>query len=231
MRSKHVEAHFGHRVGWLRASVLGANDGLVSVASLMVGVAAGGASGETLMLTGIAGLIAGAMSMAAGEYVSVSSQADSEVGDIAREKTELAADPKSELDELTAVYVKRGLTLLLAHEVAKELTAVNALQAHKQDELGISDAMQAKPMQAALSSAAAFAVGAAIPLLTAAFTPAAAALLTVSIATSVSLIVLGAAAAWVGGASMIKGAIRVTFWGLFALAITGAAGKFFGVST
>lgn len=183
------------------------------------------------MLTGIAGLIAGAMSMAAGEYVSVSSQADSEVGDIAREKTELAADPKSELDELTAVYVKRGLTLLLAHEVAKELTAVNALQAHKQDELGISDAMQAKPMQAALSSAAAFAVGAAIPLLTAAFTPAAAALLTVSIATSVSLIVLGAAAAWVGGASMIKGAIRVTFWGLFALAITGAAGKFFGVST
>jgi vacuolar iron transporter family protein len=230
LRAKHVEIHFGHRVGWLRASVLGANDGLVSVASLMVGVATGGASGQTLMLTGIAGLIAGAMSMAAGEYVSVSSQADSEAGDIAREKAELIANPGFELEELTAVYIKRGLTDSLAHEVAAQLMKVNALRAHTQDELGITNTMQARPMQAALSSAAAFAAGASIPLVTAAVTPVENMLVAMGLATGLTLLALGATAAWAGGASLIKGATRVTFWGLFAMAITAMAGKYFGAS-
>jgi vacuolar iron transporter family protein len=230
LRAKHVEVHVGHRAGWLRASVLGANDGLVSVAGFMVGVAAGGASGQPLVPTGVAGLIAGAMSMVACEYVSVSSQADNETGDIARAQAELIANPEFEREELTAVYVKRGLTQSLAHDVATQLMTVDALQAHAQNELGITDTMRGKQIQAALSSAAAFAAGAAIPLLTDALTPVPALLFSMSIASGVTLIALGATAAWAGGASLIKGAVRVTFWVLFAMAITAAAGKYFGAS-
>jgi vacuolar iron transporter family protein len=230
MRAKHVEVHFGHRIGWLRAAVLGANDGVVSVASLIVGVAAGGAGHEALLLTGIAGLIAGAMSMAAGEYVSVSSQSDTEAADIAREKRELVANPEFELNELTAHYVARGLDQPLARAVAEKLTAVDALGAHQQDELGITNALQARPIQAALSSAAAFSIGAAVPLIASALTPSARLLLTTTIVSVLSLVILGVLSAWAGGASMTKGAMRVTFWGVFAMALTAAAGKFFGAS-
>jgi vacuolar iron transporter family protein len=229
MRAKHVEVHFGHRVGWLRAAVLGANDGVVSVASLIVGVAAGGASNQTLLLTGVAGLIAGAMSMAAGEYVSVSSQADTEAADIAREKVELAANPQFELAELTKHYVERGLDDSLAKAVAEKLMSIDALKAHTRDELGITDALQARPIQAAASSAAAFSIGAAIPLVAAMFAKPPVVVLTTTIVTIVSLLLLGVLSAWAGGASILKGAVRVTFWGIFAMSLTAAAGKFFGV--
>jgi vacuolar iron transporter family protein len=230
MRAKHIEVHYGHRVGWLRAAVLGANDGVVSVASLIVGVAAGGASGQTLLLTGVAGLIAGAMSMAAGEYVSVSSQSDTEAADIAREKGELAANPDFEIAELTNLYVQRGLDDSLARTVAEKLMSVDALKAHARDELGITEVLQARPIQAAASSAAAFSVGAAIPLLAAMFAKTTAVTLTTTVVTVMALVLLGVLSAWAGGASKLKGAVRVTFWGVFAMSLTAAAGKFFGVS-
>jgi vacuolar iron transporter family protein len=230
MRAKHIEVHYGHRVGWLRAAVLGANDGVVSVASLIVGVAAGGASGQTLLLTGVAGLIAGAMSMAAGEYVSVSSQSDTEAADIAREKGELAANPDFEIAELTNLYVQRGLDDSLARTVAEKLMSVDALKAHARDELGITEVLQARPIQAAASSAAAFSVGAAIPLLAAMFAKTTAVTLTTTVVTVMALVLLGLLSAWAGGASKLKGAVRVTFWGVFAMSLTAAAGKFFGVS-
>ncbi len=230
MRAKHVEVHYGHRVGWLRAAVLGANDGVVSVASLIVGVAAGGATHQALLLIGIAGLIAGAMSMAAGEYVSVSSQSDTEAADIAREKRELAANPEFELAELTNHYVARGLDRELAKTVAEKLTSVDALSAHTRDELGITDALQARPIQAAISSAAAFAIGAAVPLLAAMLSKPSIIVATTVMVTIVSLVLLGVLSAWAGGASKLKGAVRVTFWGIFAMSLTAAAGKFFGVS-
>jgi vacuolar iron transporter family protein len=230
MRSKHIEVHYGHRVGWLRAAVLGANDGVVSVASLIVGVAAGGASGQALLLTGVAGLTAGAMSMAAGEYVSVSSQADTEAADIAREKGELAANPELELLELTKHYVARGLDHSLAKSVAEKLSSVDALKAHTHDELGITEALQARPIQAAVFSAAAFSAGAAAPLLAATLaTPSKVAIVTAA-STIVALLLLGVLSAWAGGASKFKGAVRVTFWGIFAMSLTAVAGTFFGVS-
>ncbi len=228
MRAKHIEVHYGHRVGWLRAAVLGANDGVVSVASLIVGVAAAGANSQTLLITGAAGLIAGAMSMAAGEYVSVSSQSDTEAADIAREKRELAANPDFELQELTAHYAARGLDGGLAKTVAEQLTSVDALKAHTQDELGITEALQARPIQAAVSSAAAFSVGAAVPLLAATFAKPSALTLTTMIVTVIALVALGLLSAWAGGASLLKGAARVTFWGIFAMGLTAAAGKYFG---
>jgi vacuolar iron transporter family protein len=230
MRAKHIELHYGHRVGWLRAAVLGANDGVVSVASLIVGVASGGAEGKTLLLTGVAGLIAGAMSMAAGEYVSVSSQSDTEAADIAREKGELATNPELEMMELTKHYVERGLDDLLAKSVAEKLMSVDALKAHTRDELGITEALQARPIQAAASSAAAFSIGAAIPLLAAMSATASAVSLTPTLVSVVALVFLGVSSAWAGGASKLKGAVRVTFWGIFAMALTAVAGKFFGAS-
>jgi vacuolar iron transporter family protein len=230
MRAKHIEVHYGHRVGWLRAAVLGANDGVVSVASLIVGVAAGGAASQTLFLTGVDGLIAGAMSMAACEYVSVSSQADTEAADIAREKGELAANPDFELKELTKHYVERGLDDALARSVAEKLTSVDALKAHTRNELGITEALQARPIQAAASSAAAFSIGAAIPLLAAMFAKTSAVTLTTTLVTVIALVLLGVLSAWAGGASKLKGAVRVTFWGVFAMSLTAVAGKFFGAS-
>lgn len=230
MRAKHIEVHYGHRIGWLRAAVLGANDGVVSVASLIAGVAAGGATRETVLLTGIAGLIAGAMSMAAGEYVSVSSQSDTEAADIAREKSELATNPEFELNELAAHYVARGLDNTLARAVATQLMAVDALKAHTQDELGITETLQARPVQAAFASAAAFSAGAAIPLAVSALAPASALLPATVAVTIASLMGLGALSAWAGGASMAKGMARVTFWGVFAMALTAAVGKLFGAA-
>lgn len=230
MRAKHIEVHYGHRIGWLRAAVLGANDGVVSVASLIAGVAAGGATRETVLLTGIAGLIAGAMSMAAGEYVSVSSQSDTEAADIAREKSELATNPEFELNELTAHYVARGLDNTLARAVATQLMAVDALKAHTQDELGITETLQARPVQAAFASAAAFSAGAAIPLAVSALAPASVLLPATVAVTIVSLMGLGALSAWAGGASIAKGMARVTFWGVFAMALTAAVGKLFGAA-
>jgi vacuolar iron transporter family protein len=230
MRAKHLEVHYGHRVGWLRAAVLGANDGVVSVASLIVGVAAGGATGKVLLLTGVAGLIAGAMSMAAGEYVSVSSQSDTEAADIAREKGELAANPEFELIELTKHYEDRGLDQALAKSVAEKLMSVDALKAHTRDELGITELLQARPIQAAAASAAAFTIGAGIPLLAAALAKTSAVALTVIVVTVIALVLLGVLSAWAGGASKLKSAVRVTFWGAFAMSVTAAAGKFFGAS-
>jgi vacuolar iron transporter family protein len=230
MRARHSEVHFGGRVGWLRAAVLGANDGVVSVASLIICVAVGGASGDGLLLTGFAGLTAGAMSMAAGEYVSVSSQSDSESADITREIKELKESPEFELNELTALYVKRGLDQPLARTVAMKLMTVDAVKAHIRDELGISEHLQARPIQAALSSAAAFSVGAAVPLVASSLATPSALLFTTAIVTLLSLLALGAASSWVGGASMIRGAARVTFWGIFAMGLSAAVGNFFGVS-
>lgn len=227
---RHVEHHRTHRIGWLRAAVLGANDGIVSTASLVVGVAAAGASSKTILVTGVAGLVAGAMSMAAGEYVSVSSQSDTENADIERERRELAADPEHELDELTAIYVHRGLDRPLAAQVAAQLMSHDALGAHARDELGINELMTARPIQAALASAATFAVGAALPLLAALLAPAASLIWVVSIASLFFLATLGSLAARTGGASVLLSAWRVTFWGALALAITAGVGALFGVS-
>lgn len=226
----HVETHRTHRIGWLRAAVLGANDGIVSTASLILGVAAAGTTAHNIMVAGIAGLVAGAMSMAAGEYVSVSSQADTESADLKREKGELAARPESELAELTAIYVQRGLDPGLASQVATQLTRKNALAAHARDELGISEALTARPVQAALASAGTFAVGAVLPLLVVVLFPSSRLLWTVSGSSLVFLALLGALAARVGGASMATAAIRVTFWGALAMALTAGAGAVFGVA-
>jgi VIT1/CCC1 family predicted Fe2+/Mn2+ transporter len=225
---RHAERHRSDRIGWLRAAVLGANDGIVSTASLVVGVAAAGAGEGNVLMTGVAGLVAGAMSMAAGEYVSVHSQADTEKADVSRERAELAADPASEERELTAIYVARGLEPGLARQVAGQLMAHDALGAHARDELGISETMSARPVQAALASAASFAAGAALPLAVVALAPPAALVVSVSGTSLVFLAGLGAVAARAGGASALVGAWRVTFWGALAMAITAGVGAWFG---
>jgi len=227
-RTTHPELHRTERVGWLRAAVLGANDGIVSTASLLVGVAAAGGSRGELVVAGVAGLVAGAMSMAAGEYVSVSSQSDTERADLVRESAELAAEPELELQELTSIDRARGLTPELAGEVARQLTAHDALGAHARDELGISSTLSARPVQAALTSAATFAVGAALPLATALVSPPAAAV-TVVTATSLAFLVgLGAVGAKTGGAPVGRAALRVAFWGALAMALTAVVGRLFG---
>ena len=227
-RSTHPELHRTERIGWLRAAVLGANDGIVSTASLMVGVAAASAGSGALLLTGVAGLVAGAMSMAAGEYVSVSSQSDTEQADLVRERAELVASPESELRELASIYATRGLTPELATQVAQQLMAHDAVGAHARDELGISAAVSARPVQAALTSAATFAAGAALPLLTAVLAPAAQLVPLLASTSLVFLTALGAVAARAGGAPMFKAALRVAFWGALAMAITAGVGRLFG---
>jgi vacuolar iron transporter family protein len=227
-RTTHPERHRTARIGWLRAAVLGANDGIVSTASLVVGVAAAGASQHNILVTGVAGLVAGAMSMAAGEYVSVHSQADTEKADLSREQAELQADPVAERRELTAIYVARGLQPQLAQQVAEQLMKHDALGAHARDELGISETMSARPVQAALASAASFAIGAALPLAVTALVPYPSLLPSVSGTSLVFLAVLGFISARAGGASVLTGAWRVTFWGALAMAITAGAGALFG---
>ncbi len=226
---RHSEYHRSHHIGWLRAAVLGANDGIVSTASLIIGVASAGAAHETILITGVAGLVSGAMSMAAGEYVSVSSQSDTEAADIARETEELATQPEHELDELTGIYMTRGLSPELARQVAIQLTAHDALGAHARDELGIIETMNAKPVQAALASAATFAVGAALPLLVTFIVPLSDTIPYVAVASLAFLAALGGLAAKVGGASLFKGAGRVAFWGVLAMVATAAVGSLFGV--
>ena len=227
---RHIERHRSHRIGWLRAAVLGANDGIVSTASLVVGVAAAGAESRTILVTGVAGLVAGAMSMAAGEYVSVSSQSDTEHADLERERKELATEPEHELAELTGIYVRRGLDKTLARQVAVQLMDHDALGAHARDELGITDMATARPVQAALASAATFAAGAALPLGVAWLAPPSVRIWSISIASLAFLAALGALAARTGGASVLTSAWRVTFWGALALAITAGIGRLFGVS-
>jgi len=224
------ELHKSHHIGWLRAAVLGANDGIVSTASLIVGVAAANATHENILVTGVAGLVAGAMSMAAGEYVSVSSQADTENADLKRETNELESNPGFELEELAAIYVSRGLDPTLARQVAVQLTAFDALGSHARDELGITDALSARPVQAALSSAAAFAVGAALPLIFVVIVPAKVLIYSVSFGSLVFLVLLGVVAAKVGGANVWRGALRVGFWGALAMAITAGIGALFGTT-
>ena len=225
---RHIELHRTQRIGWLRAAVLGANDGIVSTASLVVGVAAAGPDQRAALVAGIAGLVAGAMSMAAGEYVSVHSQADTEKADLSRERTELETQPVAERRELAAIYVARGVEPGLAQQVAKQLMAHDALGAHARDELGISTTLSARPVQAALSSAASFAVGAALPLAVTALAPAQNLIPWVSGTSLAFLALLGAVAARVGGASVLLGAWRVTFWGALAMAITAGVGALFG---
>jgi VIT1/CCC1 family predicted Fe2+/Mn2+ transporter len=228
--SAHSEVHLVHRIGWLRAAVLGANDGLVSTASIVVGVAAAGSGRPEILIAGLAGLVAGAMSMAAGEYVSVSSQADTEAADTLRERQELQTAPEAELDELTQIYVERGLEPALARQVAVQLTEKDALGAHLRDELGIVDTAAAQPVQAALVSAVTFAAGAVVPLIAAALAGYARIGLVVALTTLVALAVLGALGAVVGGAGLIRGAARVMFWGALAMAVTAGVGMVFGVS-
>jgi vacuolar iron transporter family protein len=228
MPRRHHEHHRTDRIGWLRAAVLGANDGIVSTASLIVGVAAAGATHGNILVTGIAGLVAGAMSMAAGEYVSVHSQADTEQADLSRERGELQKDPASEHRELAAIYVGRGLTQALAQQVAEQLMAHDALGAHARDELGISTTLSARPIQAAMASAASFGVGAALPLIVTALVPGPALIAWVTATAIVFLAMLGAVSARAGGASVPVGAWRVTFWGMLAMAITAGVGALFG---
>ena len=227
---RHSERHRTHRTGWLRAAVLGANDGIVSTASLVLGVAAAGASTRVILVTGVAGLVAGAMSMAAGEYVSVSSQADTESADLARESKELAANPAQEHAELVAIYVKRGLDASLAASVATQLMQHDALGAHGRDELGISDTLAAKPLQAALASAGTFALGAALPLLMVLLFPASALMWGLAGSSLVFLALLGLLSARAGGAPLLRSALRVTFWGALAMTLTAAVGALFGVA-
>jgi len=224
----HRERHRTQHIGWLRAAVLGANDGIVSTASLLVGVAASNATHTAVLVAGVAGLVAGAMSMAAGEYVSVSSQSDTEQADIGRERTELAASESNERKELAAIYVKRGLDPTLANQVAEQLMAKDALAAHARDELGISETISARPVQAALTSASTFAVGAALPLLVAVVAPATSLALLVAGTSLFFLALLGTLAAYTGGAPILIGTVRVTFWGALAMAITAGIGALFG---
>ena len=226
----HRERHVSDRIGWLRASVLGANDGIVSTASLVIGVAAAHTGHSGILVAGIAGLVAGAMSMAAGEYVSVHSQADTEQADLARERAELASDWDHEHEELAAIYVTRGLDATLATQVAEQLMKHDALGAHARDELGITEVMSARPIQAALASAASFAVGAALPLLVTVFTPEATLIPLVAVTSLLFLALLGAVAAKAGGAGVMAGAIRVTFWGALAMALTAGVGALFGTA-
>ena len=224
----HPESHLVSRIGWLRAAVLGANDGIVSTASLIVGVAAASAASSDILIAGVAGLVGGAMSMAAGEYVSVSSQSDTEGADLARERAELASQPEFEREELAQIYVKRGLEPKLARKVADQLMTKDALGAHARDELGISEVTAARPVQAALTSAATFAVGAAMPLLMVIVAPPSAIVPVVSIASLAFLALLGAVGARAGGAGVIKATLRVTFWGAMAMALTAGIGALVG---
>lgn len=226
----HLEKHRTHRIGWLRAAVLGANDGIVSTASLIVGVAAADASRSNVLVAGVAGLVAGAMSMAAGEYVSVSSQSDTERADLERERKELAADAATEHAELAAIYVARGLDASLASQVATQLTAHDALAAHARDELGISDTLSAKPLQAALASACTFAAGAAMPLVVVLLVPATTLVWVVSASSLFFLALLGALAARAGGSPVGKSVARVTFWGALAMGLTAGVGAVFGAT-
>jgi VIT1/CCC1 family predicted Fe2+/Mn2+ transporter len=225
---RHTEHHRNARIGWLRAAVLGANDGIVSTASLVVGVAAASASHQSILMTGVAGLVAGAMSMAAGEYVSVHSQADTENADLSRERAELEANPAAEQRELAAIYVGRGVEPALAQQVAEQLMKRDALGAHARDELGISETLTARPVQAALASAASFAVGAALPLAVTAFAPEQTLIIWVAGTSLTFLAALGMTAARVGGAGVLAGAWRVTFWGALAMGITAGVGALFG---
>ena len=228
MSRLHRENHLVERIGWLRAAVLGANDGIISTASLILGVASAAASRNDILLTGVAGLVAGAMSMAAGEYVSVSSQSDTEHADLAREKRELADDPVFEREELAQVYVARGVEEGLAREVARQLMVKDALGAHARDELGISAITTARPVQAALASAATFSVGAAAPLVLVLVSPSNALIPIVSVGSLLFLSLLGAIGAKAGGAGLLKPTIRVTFWGAFAMGLTAGIGAVFG---
>jgi VIT1/CCC1 family predicted Fe2+/Mn2+ transporter len=224
----HLERHRTTRIGWLRAAVLGANDGIVSTASLIVGVAASNAGRGEMLIAGVAGLVAGAMSMAAGEYVSVSSQADTERADVARERDELVTQPEFEKRELAAIYVGRGLTPALAAQVAEQLMAHDALGAHARDELGMSDVVTARPVQAGLTSAASFAGGAALPLLCLVVSPASYVVPVVAGTSLLCLTVLGAVSAWTGGAPVPRASLRVAFWGALAMGVTAAVGRLFG---
>lgn len=226
----HHELHFLQRSGWLRAAVLGANDGIISTASLLMGVAAAGSSHQALLMTGVAGLVAGALSMAAGEYVSVSSQTDIEQADLAREAEELKANPESELRELTGIYIQRGLSPELAKQVAQALSTHDPLAAHARDELGLHDMNQAQPLQAALASALAFASGAILPLITAWLAPHAQAQTWLTVSTLPFLALLGIVAARTGGASIIKSVSRIVIWGALAMAATALIGHWFGVN-
>lgn len=226
----HRESHRVERIGWLRAAVLGANDGLVSTASLIVGVAAAASGHGAVLIAGVAGLAAGAMSMAAGEYVSVSSQSDTEKADLARETSELAGDPEAEVRELAGIYAARGVTPDLATEVAKQMTAHDALGAHARDELGISEIATARPIQAAITSAVTFSAGAALPLVVAAFAPMASLALWVAGSALIGLALLGALGAKAGGAPIGRSVTRVVFWGALAMAITAGVGRLFGVA-
>lgn len=227
---KHSENHRTQRIGWLRAAVMGANDGIVSTASLILGVAAAGADARNILAAGVAGLVAGAMSMAAGEYVSVSSQADTESADLEREKIELATSPKQEHAELKGIYVSRGLEPELADAVASQLTQHDALGAHARDELGISDVISARPVQAALASAATFSVGAALPLLVVILLPASMLMWAVPVGSLIFLALLGAISAKTGGAPILVATSRVAFWGALAMALTAGVGALFGVA-
>lgn len=226
----HHAVHYVNRVGWLRATVLGANDGIVSTASLLTGIAASGAPSGTILLTGIAALVAGAMSMAAGEYVSVSAQSDTERADLAKEKKALATQPHAEWVELRDIYVERGLTVDLAGQVSHQLMAADALGAHARDELGISDLATARPVQAALASAASFAVGAAPPVLIAAVAPTGSAIVAIVGLSLFCLVLLGYVGAWLGGARPLRSILRTLFWGALAMAVTAAAGHLFGAA-
>ncbi len=225
---RHTERHRADRIGWLRAAVLGANDGIVSTASLVMGVAAAGTSHQAILVTGVAGLVAGAMSMAAGEYVSVHSQADTETADLSRERAELDTDPAAELRELTAIYAARGVEPALARKVAEQLTKRDALGAHARDELGISETRGARPVQAALASAASFAVGAALPIAVTALAPSSGLISWIAGTSLVFLALLGVMSARAGGAGMLMGAWRVTIWGALAMTITAGVGALFG---
>lgn len=226
----HKEFHRSDRIGWLRAAVLGANDGTISVASLVVGVAASGASQSSVLLTGVAGLVAGAMSMAAGEYVSVQSQADTEGADVERERLELETQPERELEELASIYVSRGLDPPLARLVAEKLMSGDALGAHARDELGITEALRARPVQAALASAIAFAVGAIVPIVTVLLAPSAWVAGVSFVTALATLVLLGGTAAYAGGASIVRGAVRVSFWGALAMGLTAGVGRLFGTA-
>jgi VIT1/CCC1 family predicted Fe2+/Mn2+ transporter len=228
MRATHIERHYTQRIGWLRAAVLGANDGIVSTAALVVGVAAAGSGRTSILVAGLAGMVAGAMSMAAGEYVSVSSQSDTEKADLARERRELADQPEMELRELQAIYVARGLDSDLALRVAEQLSAGDVLAAHARDELGLTDAQAARPIQAALASATTFSAGAALPLAIAALVPSRLIIPAVSAGSLLCLAGLGVVAASAGGAGRLRGALRVTFWSALALAVTALVGRLFG---
>lgn len=228
MNWKHREIHRSHRVGWLRAVVLGANDGTISVASLVVGVAAAGVPRQQILISTIAASVAGALSMAAGEFVSVQSQADTEAADLARERQELAADPQGELEELTGIYVQRGLEHQLARQVAEQLTRHDALEAHARDELGLTETLRARPVQAALASAASFMLGSVVPILTVMAAPQQRITVVTTAAALLVLTALGGLAAGAGGAPKRRGALRMLVWGMLAMGVTALVGRLFG---